>query len=670
MKKKRLIKVNSLFIGILLILSIFTIPVSAISTQQSTSNRFNVVFVLDASGSMKSTDPNNLRFDATKLFLGLLANDGNYVGSVVFSTNIIKTTTVSKISGNTDKKKVESDIESCDVGGWTALGNALKKGVDMLQSNGDKDLPSVIILLSDGQSELGNADDLEKCNENKAKAIKVAREKDIIIYTVGLNSDGGADMKELKQISDATKGECEEVKNASDLKNVFARFYNLIYGTSTTTLFNGKVPSNGKIKQSFDIPKAGVEEVNIIISSKSSIKNIKLDKPDGTKLSISDVKKMTTSSKSFTITKITKPDGGKWILYAEGKAGDDVKIEMVYNDCLSIKTEYDESQKYTIGTKVTVNGYLYNKDEIATEGYDDYEAILYVTKQISDNEKENIEEKIEMKTSSSSFVGEIPIDVLGTYTAYMQVVGNGIEKNTSEEPIVLNVGNTPPSVKKKKIEEHFWVIPFFTNTGDIDLSGAVTDVEDKKLKYTVESSSFKNTSYELNNETLTMTDFYDLSEGTFTIKATDSQGASAEFEVDVTTTNVGILTLILLLIIALIVIAIIVAIIILLSRKKFMGTITVQNLETGASAIQQKNKGNIKLSSFQIGNTGFSKDARFQATNKSYVEFRTSKPVLTSSTVSKSKKITIQNRCEIEIYSDDTRTKGISVVFESYLSSY
>lgn len=668
---KKSIKFLSVFLAMV---TIMTICVFSVSADQKTSNRFNVVFVLDASGSMEDTDPDNLRFDATKLFLGLLANDGNYVGSVVFSTDIIKTTDVKLVNGTTDKNKIESDIESCKVGGWTGIGTALDKGVKMLNEKGNKDLQSVIILLSDGKSELDNEEDLKKCNELKAKAINNARKKDIQIYTVGLNSDGGADIDELKQISDATSGKCKEVKNAADLKGVFAEFYNLIYGTSTTIIFEGKVPSNGKINKSFDIPDAGVEEVNIIISSKSSIKNIKLDKPSGEKMSADDVKKITTTSKSFSITKLTKPEGGKWNLTAEGKSGDHVKIEMVYNDCLSIATEYNEKDNFAVGDKIEVKGYLFNNDEKATSGYKDYKAILKLTKQTTNNESDNEVSELDMKAEDSCYTAEIPIDEIGTYSMYMQVVGNGIEKKTEDNPIVVNVGNSVPVVNKDKIEQHFWVIPFITDTGDIDISGAVTDAEDSKLSYSVESSSFKDTSYKLDGETLTMTDFYDLSEGSFTIKAIDSNGASAEFEVDVTTTNVGIVTLI-------VVGSIILILLILAFLKlrhdlllKFSGTITVtpEGNASGSATSLNPIRGRCKLSSFGVALPGLdTSKCYFQATGKNYILFVSKKKFYISGLSSPIKKIKIQgNGSETAIMSSPNSEDMLYLSFESMLNVF
>ena len=44
---------------------ILSLPLPKANAQNFVNNRFNVVVVLDASGSMKNTDPNGLRYEAT-----------------------------------------------------------------------------------------------------------------------------------------------------------------------------------------------------------------------------------------------------------------------------------------------------------------------------------------------------------------------------------------------------------------------------------------------------------------------------------------------------------------------------------------------------------------------------------------------------------------------------
>ena len=61
---------------------------TAFATDSSSTNKFNVVVLLDASGSMASTDPQNYRFEAISQFINLLTETGNNVGAVVFSGDV------------------------------------------------------------------------------------------------------------------------------------------------------------------------------------------------------------------------------------------------------------------------------------------------------------------------------------------------------------------------------------------------------------------------------------------------------------------------------------------------------------------------------------------------------------------------------------------------------
>lgn len=668
--------ISLLLILIVISIMLFGVILPANATQK-TSNRFNVVLVIDASGSMKQTDPENLRFDATKLFLGLLANDGNYVGSIVFSTDVDKVTNISEIKGIDDKVSIEHDIESIEPDiGDTAIGVALDKAVNMIEADGNKNLPSVIVLLSDGKTDLSGDKEAEQhSNDLKAQAIYEAHNNNIKIFTVGLNSNGGADIAELQQISKGTSGECQEVNDASDLKDVFAQFYNLIYSTSTTTIFDNDIGNDGVIDASFNVPNAGVEEVNIIISSTSSIKNLTLTPPNTKTMTVEEVEKITTTSKSFSITKITSPTGGEWSLHAEGKPGDHVKIDMVYNDCLSISTEYDNTKDYHIGDTLTVNGYLYNYDEKANSGYDDYEATLFLTKSISNNKDDDVTNEIKMDPLVSSYSASIPIDEIGTYTLYMQVVGNGIEKNTKESPIIINVGNSVPKVtlESGRIEEHINAWPFFTKEHDIDLSGAVVDSEDSNLKYSIENTAFKDTTYELRGTTLKIIDFYDLSKGSFTVKATDSMGASTEFEVVVTITNLGIIALIVLggsILIVLIIIGVITYIAL---NKRFLGNcyLSTFNNETGEyseEVMRKKNRGRIPLAAFGLTIPGFPiSKCYIQASGKSYVTLVAKKPICVEGEMTKKHQID-GGGMNVEIKESPNAQKGFSIRFESRLN--
>ena len=651
-------KVRSVFAFTLALMLLVFAAAPASALNKNTSNRFNVCFVMDSTLSLSKTDPESLRFDATNMFLGLLANDGNYVGSVLFSGDNIKANEIVPIKGPQDKANAEKALEAEITKGKTTFGPALDKALDMLTTKGDKSLPSVIVLLSDGMSE--DATDEEK--ESRANALVKAKKNGVPVYSVSLNADGEADSGVLEYASKATGGEFEEVSSAGDLKEVFKNFYKMIYSAGAQQIIDGTIPSDGMINVNFSVPSHGVEEVNIIISSDAKIEGLTLTSGAGRVYSEDEVKAITTEAKKYTITKITKPDGGEWTLSGRGEPGSEIKIDMVFNDTITIETEYEKKDVYSLNETVPVSGYVLEAGQRIASRYDEYTAKL-----VPDGNKG---EPFDMKPDGDRLVANVTFTEEGTHTYHMELEdGDGMKKSTEPGSIKLDVGDLPPKLtdKAQDFGQHFWVFPFFTKTCEISLDGVAVDPEGKELTYEVIDSTFKDTTYEISGDKLVIKDFYDLPKGISTIRASDPKGSYVEFEATASLTNVGIIALIAIGGGALIFAGLAAFVIYRLSQKKFMGTITVRNLETGATATQQKNRGNIKLSAFQIGNPGFASDARFQATGKSYIYFMSKKPVVSDSFVGKQKKAVLQNRNETRLYSDDSRTRGISVTFDSYL---
>lgn len=325
------LSVAAIALGLMLLAA----PVRArAATDANAVNRFNVVLVVDASGSMALTDPEGYRFEAVSQFSGLLAEQGNYIGSVVFTEEIPAKVDVAPANSQADKDAILSSIASVPAGGDTNIGAALQTAVNMIKSGGNPDLPSVIVFLSDGNTDLATSEAMDESLEMKGEALQAAREGGIAVYSVCLNVDGGADISEMQQISNATGGQFAEVKTAADLQDVFNTFYALIYGTSTIQLVDEVFPSDGVLETPFDVPAGGVEEVNIVIYG--SVTSTELVAPNGT----SGTPDM-LSGNTFSIIKLTDILPGTWTLKTTGAPGDRIRINMVYNSSLGVQASLD-----------------------------------------------------------------------------------------------------------------------------------------------------------------------------------------------------------------------------------------------------------------------------------------------------------------------------------------
>ena len=77
LKRKAKILKTFLIMFLLITVNISIIRADVQKIKYNNLTHFNVGLVIDGSGSLGSTDPNKLRYDAIDLFLALLTNKGN-----------------------------------------------------------------------------------------------------------------------------------------------------------------------------------------------------------------------------------------------------------------------------------------------------------------------------------------------------------------------------------------------------------------------------------------------------------------------------------------------------------------------------------------------------------------------------------------------------------------
>lgn len=662
MRKNNLFrKTASVLLSLVLSVCMICGVMPAYAQTQTGGNHYNVVLVVDGSGSMTWTDSQNWRFEAINQFVGLLSQQGNCLGAVVFDHEIQVSMDLSGITSKSDKQVITDAIQNYEVDkyGDTNIGLALDSAVNMLENGGDSNLPSVIVLLSDGNTDLDEEEALQESLDQKADAIDRARDKDIPIYTVCLNEDGSANTSELKQIADATGGDFEEVSNAQDLKNVFQSFYNLIYGTSTTPVILGQTfDDTGIIEADFSVPSVCVQEVNIIING--DVKNIVLTKPDGTTIEGAALEDMTTASKSFTLVKIVDPDAGKWHIMLEGNPGDTVQVDMVYNSNFRIGFSLQQEEDIAVNTAKTFNTTIYDGDTAVTgkSTYAGFDAKMIV----SDSEG-NVLDTVSMTPGEDSFSVDYSFDEIGTY--YLSTSVNGENLSQTTEPVMVNIGNTAPYLAgEDTLTKKIYRLPFNNKETAIDLTGMAKDAEDSTLTYKVMSTAFLPEDYEMTSSgTLTMKD-YSVSKGSFTVNAYDSMGAYCSFTVKIVTVNVALWTCILIAVIALIVVGVFGILLMVALKKPFAGTCYAQSMVDGSYSQWsevRKARGRVKLASFGIPlPQGISGTAYLQASGKNYVTLVSKTPFFCRGQMVKEMRIT---SFDVEIRADQNSMDSMWIHF-------
>jgi Ca-activated chloride channel homolog len=187
------------------------------------ASNFDFVLAIDTSFSMIADDFNISRLDAAKNASKIFADsvpEGTEIGIVSLSS-----TTFIDNELTSDKERIKSVISSLEVkeGGGTNLGDGIITSTNLLVHEGSGKTLNAIILLTDGQSNTGTPLSI---------AVDYARNKGIIIHTIGIGTEEGGkllsldvvsklDEESLMAIADYTNGRYFRAKNVEDLKNSF-----------------------------------------------------------------------------------------------------------------------------------------------------------------------------------------------------------------------------------------------------------------------------------------------------------------------------------------------------------------------------------------------------------------------------------------------------------------
>ncbi len=194
----------------------------------------DILLVVDISNSMSTRDfryQNRAytRIDAVKNVVGQFADmrRDDRMGLILFGTRAYL-----QVPLTYDKISLKEVLQATDAGmagQSTAIGDALGLAVKNLAEDAENKKSQVIILLTDGENNDGRL--------SLAQAVKLAKEENIKVYTIGVGSDdtaffggffgvaGGSQIDEagLKQLADETKGSYFRAKDVNSLVDVYAK---------------------------------------------------------------------------------------------------------------------------------------------------------------------------------------------------------------------------------------------------------------------------------------------------------------------------------------------------------------------------------------------------------------------------------------------------------------
>lgn len=251
----------------------------------------DLVIVSDQSNSMyndgKGNDPEGYRLDAAAIMIGMCDMEYSNAGVVMFHNGVIAEDKYSDAKLNQIVRLDEAgrsiyqsmfvtgpkvaDWREKRNGNYTDIESALVKALDMLEEQDKTGNHRVVLLLSDGQVDLGDA------SKSKASVGRIqsgildrAKEMGVTIHTVYLSAKGTGDPTLLGEIADKTGGTYSAVQRAEDLPVAFNRIFAAQIGSdpqivSAADAVSDTTRGDGYKKLPISVPNQSVKELNIVV---------------------------------------------------------------------------------------------------------------------------------------------------------------------------------------------------------------------------------------------------------------------------------------------------------------------------------------------------------------------------------------------------------------------
>ncbi len=176
----------------------------------------DILLLIDTSESMKSTDPNNDRFEATKSLIKSM-NEEKRFSIYTFDNKALEIFPMTKATEKAKEQALEKLETLKNPMGKTNMKEALGSALEEIQSSAEVDRHAIVLLLSDGE-------DSYNLEETFDGVIKPFQDNKISVYTVGMAKDNN--FKMLKKISKETNGNYYSVSEGKYLKDIFSEIYN------------------------------------------------------------------------------------------------------------------------------------------------------------------------------------------------------------------------------------------------------------------------------------------------------------------------------------------------------------------------------------------------------------------------------------------------------------
>ena len=372
-------------------------------------NQNEIIFLLDVSNSMNTTDKEYQVVDSIKQMISILPS--NYsVGLVTYGS------AVQDVLGIDSKRNtIIESLDQVKYSGYTDAGSGLEKAIGLFSS--DESSKKTIILMSDGEilteTEEGTVESLHNFN----RAVELAKEKNITIYTLALKNSN--------------------TSYKEDIYNSQAKLGQIIYDQVTAD-------STPEVLSKIAFEELGIVKCSVgVADSKSGTIHVKLPIPDieTAKILLQSTAPITNlaanynsqegkiiTGKRFTTIEIKKPEQQEIEIHFNAKNDEKVSVDLIQEVKADFITavSYLYSNKNMVEVKITPvstknesilllqQPYFENKKiHILVDGEPIYATIKNgaIIFELDKANKENVIVKIDFKELNANLLGKQALNV-------------------------------------------------------------------------------------------------------------------------------------------------------------------------------------------------------------------------------------------------------------------
>jgi len=328
----------------------------AFAAEDNKNLPYDVRIIVDISGSMKQTDPNNLRIPAMNLLLELMP-EGAQAGIWTFGRYVNNLVPVAKVDDAWREQAKKSSVNISSLGLQTNLAGALNDAAWGLKS--DSGFQQSIILLTDGKVDMAESSGDNSIQINAAERKKLMtqvldkyHESGANIHTLALSDL--ADKNLLQEIAMETEGLYSEAQDAEALMKAFLRAFDRAVPAEQVPMEDNTFVIDGSVNEFTALifkRSGGGQETALLAPSGERL--TELDHPDTVRWH-KDV--------SFDLITIKQPEAGTWV--AEADLDPSNRVTILSDLALSV-----EGIPATIfpGDKLDVEINLTNEGEVVSK---------------------------------------------------------------------------------------------------------------------------------------------------------------------------------------------------------------------------------------------------------------------------------------------------------------